>query len=159
MAGTGIASNYKPIDPSDFNVVEYTPWIVNNNKNDNYVNYPANGMPKGGEADNNVTGQDAGGTNIYLQYTPAAAADPKSFNFLQVISVTIGYDEKGRAYNTTSTSFDTLTSSYPYYNAAALAGVDNNVTMTVPLNRDQKERFAEWLTPLRSRSRLCNLRA
>jgi hypothetical protein len=73
------AKDIPNIDPSDFTINTYKPWVINNNDKDNSIT-----GPDGSNYDNGVTGQDAGGVNIVISYTPQHAGDPTKVNFVQV---------------------------------------------------------------------------
>ena len=40
FAGYGVASNIANIDPSDFTISQYIPWVINNNNTTNFVTGP-----------------------------------------------------------------------------------------------------------------------
>ena len=69
-----------PIAASDFTISNYSPWVVNNNTTTNNVIGP-NGRVNG-NYNRGVTGQDAGGADIMISYTPTGN-DPTKVNFLQ----------------------------------------------------------------------------
>jgi hypothetical protein len=66
------------VDPGDFTIDQYKPWVVNNNETTNYVIGPNNQ-----NYDRGVTKQDAGGANIVISYTPRNDGDPMIVNFVQ----------------------------------------------------------------------------
>ena len=40
FAGQGVASDIKTIDPGDFTIGQYSPWVINNNGTANFVTTP-----------------------------------------------------------------------------------------------------------------------
>jgi len=81
FAGTGDAINVPAIPSSDFNLVVYHPWVVNNNPVQNEII-----GPDGGNWNRGVYNQDAGGADFLLQYTPTLPTDPTKINFIQGFS-------------------------------------------------------------------------
>jgi len=118
-----VGKNFTPIDPSDFNIGVYLPWVVDS---------VAVKSPGGTTYDRKVTGQDACGENIVIDYTPNANAeppDPTRVNFLQAYSITIN----GRAKPIIEMDHGFAFS--PYYNAQGAIGVDSkDLPPTVPLD-------------------------
>ena len=113
FAGQGVASDIKNIDPGDFTIGQYNPWVINNNGTANNVTSPD---PSAGNSNvnRNVTGQDAGGADILISYTPLNAGDPTNVNFVQAFiqntngaGFTTGVMDSGRT---------------PYYNGDSVAG-------------------------------------
>jgi len=119
----GIGSQFQPISPSDFTIVQYNPWVVNNNRNTNGIT-----GPDGINYNRGVTNRDGGGADILILYTPLNAGDPTRVNFVQAF-----------AQNTNSTglsqgTIDAGGSTRPYYNVAGLSGTGTtNRTGTSPL--------------------------
>jgi hypothetical protein len=118
-AGQGpIGSHFTPIDASDFDVRIYQQWVVNS---------PDISSPSGKETSNReVKDQDAGGVNILVTYTPTAAADPRTMNFLQGISTTAND-------GTPDIGIDGDTGS-PYYNHSGVTGVGNDDENMTPMD-------------------------
>ena len=116
----GVGMNFTPIDPSDFNIEVYQPWVVNS--------LPVK-SPGGTTYNRNVTGNDAGGENIIIDYNPdIAEGDPTSVNFLQAYSATL---------NSMAPIVDMdngTAGAVPYYNATGASGTDNSDVHQVPLN-------------------------
>ena len=77
FAGYGVASNIANIDPSDFTISQYIPWVINNNNTTNFVNGP-NRM----NYNRSLTNVDGGGADIVINYAPKTG-DPTNVNFLQ----------------------------------------------------------------------------
>ena len=117
-----VGKNFTPIDPSDFNIEVYQPWVVDS---------AAVKSPGGTTFNRNVAGQDAGGENIIIDYTPDANAeppDPTSINFLQAFSATLNTNKPIIAMDNGSAG------AVPYYNKTGAAGTDSNDKATVPLD-------------------------
>jgi len=113
FAGQGVASNIANIDPGDFTISQYNPWVIDNNSTTNNITTPD---PSAGNSivDRNVTGQDAGGADILISYTPLNAGDPTNVNFVQAFiqntngaGFTAGVMDSGRT---------------PYYNGDSVSG-------------------------------------
>jgi hypothetical protein len=105
----GVGRNFTPIDPSDFFIDAYSPWVVNSNNTTNNLKSPS-GMVNHNRG---VTDQDAGGVNILFTYTPNPGADdPTTINFLQGFS----RSENGGA-ALVYVDNGSVTSTNPYYNS------------------------------------------
>jgi hypothetical protein len=114
LAGQGVASGIKIIDPGDFSVTQYKPWVVNNNSTKNQVDGPnTNGNSN---FNRKVTNQDAGGADILISYTPKNDGDPRSVNFVQAF-----------VQNTNNAGFTTgkidAGPTSPYYNDGSISGL------------------------------------
>ena len=109
FAGMGVASNINPIDPSDFKISQYSPWVVNSNDDKNNMD-----VPDGSHYNRGVTGQDAGGADILISYTPKAG-DPGKVNFVQAFIES----DNGGAFSAGTID---ATRPSPYYNFRGLAG-------------------------------------
>ena len=115
FAGQGVASNIPNIDPGDFTIGQYNPWVVNNNLDANNVETPDTSSPANRDVNRNIAGQDAGGANILISYTPLNAGDPTNVNFVQAFiqntngaGFTKGVIDSGRT--------------SPYYNVGSPSG-------------------------------------
>jgi len=125
FAGQGVASNIANIDPGDFTISQYNPWVIDNNATTNNITTPD---PSAGNSNvnRNVTGQDAGGADILISYTPLNAGDPTNVNFVQAFiqntngaGFTTGVMDSGRT---------------PYYNGDSVAGTGTTRRRrTIPL--------------------------
>jgi hypothetical protein len=123
FAGQGVASGIPNIDPSDFTVSQYAPWVGNNNATMNNVTGPDNA-----NYNRNVTGQESGGANIVISYKPQNASDPTNINFLQ--AYILNMNNTGFA----SGKIDNGGSGGPFYNEGGVSGTGtNNRTGTIPL--------------------------
>jgi hypothetical protein len=72
------------IPDSDFTIAQYAPWVVDNNNTTNFVSGPDQSGGNNVKHSRNLTGEDAGGANIVINYTPRAnSTDPTDINFLQ----------------------------------------------------------------------------
>lgn len=109
FAGQGVASGINPVDPSDFKISQYSPWVVNSNDDMNNMD-----VPDGSHYNREVTGQDAGGANILISYTPKAG-DPDKVNFVQAFIES----DNGGAFSTGT--IDASRAS-PYYNFRGMSG-------------------------------------
>ena len=121
-AGQGVASGIAGINPSDFTVSQYNPWVGNNNATMNNVT-----GPDGGNYNRNVTGQEDGGANIVISYTPGAS-DPTSINFLQayILNLNNGGNSNGK--------IDNGGTGGPFYNQKSISGTGTTLrTGTIPL--------------------------
>jgi hypothetical protein len=121
FAGQGAASGIANINPSDFTVSQYAPWIGNNNAMKNNVTDPA-----GRNINRSVTNLEDGGANIVISYKPSAASDPTNINFLQA------YID-----NTNGTGFgigtlDNPNSVGPFYNERGVSGTGTNASPPIP---------------------------
>jgi len=135
FAGQGVASNIPNIDPGDFSIGQYSPWVVNNNGTTNNIT-----GPDGGNYNRGVTNQDAGGANIVISYTPLNAGDPTKVNFVQAYIESVN----GGAFS--SGKLDTSSAS-PYYNDAGVSGTGRTKrTGTVPLTTNSTT--AAWLVDI-----------
>jgi PEP-CTERM motif len=122
FAGVGaIGRNFTPIDPSDFNIVDYFPWVVTD---------PGIDGEDGVTFDRGVTDQDAGGGSIVLTYTPTAATDPTKVNFLQAFSD----QSNGLGGPMSAIIMDNGGGPVPYYNQKGVSGTDGNGVHPVPLD-------------------------
>ena len=114
FAGQGVASGIKIIDPGDFTVTQYKPWVVSNNSTTNFVEGPNTNGNK--NFNRKVTDQDAGGADILISYTPKNDGDPRSVNFVQAF-----------VQNTNNAGFTTgkidAGSTSPYYNDGSISGL------------------------------------
>jgi hypothetical protein len=117
--------NFTPIDPSDFNVSAYTPWVGTS---------PDLTSPGGAVYNRDVEDQDAGGANILFTYTPSGGA-PLFVNFLQAYSLTINKAAPLVAMDNGSAG------EVPYYNVTGASGTDHNDVTTVPLDAD----LGDWM--------------
>ena len=128
--------NVRPIDPGDFTIDQYKPWVVDNNDTANFLVDPS-----GTKASLGVTAQDAGGANILILYTPLNDGDPTHVNFLQAFEEAINGEEL------TNAEIDNggITAS-PYYNYLGLTGNGILRANTVPLTADLD--FPAWLGDL-----------
>jgi hypothetical protein len=79
FAGMGAAANIPNVPASDFNIEIYHPWVVYNNPTTNNMI-----APDGSNLNRGVTGQDAGGADFLMTYTPTLPTDPTTINFIQV---------------------------------------------------------------------------
>lgn len=123
FAGQGVASGIANIDPSDFTIAQYNPWVVNNNATTNFIT-----GPDSRNYDRNLTNQDAGGANIVISYTPKNATDPKNVNFLQ--AYILNMNNAGF----TSGTIDNGGASGPFYNQKNVSGTGTTKrTGTIPL--------------------------
>lgn len=112
FAGRGpVGQNFRPINPSDFSISQYNPWGVNNNATTNFITLPYNAQLADGSTtvDRGVTGQDAGGANIVISYTPRNG-DPMAVNFLQA------FVQKTNTGQFTMGTIDNNGQANPYYN-------------------------------------------
>jgi hypothetical protein len=113
FAGQGVASGINTIDPGDFRVTQYNPWVVSNNATTNNVNGPNTNGNK--NFNRSVTDQDAGGADIMISYTPQGD-DPRSVNFVQAF-----------VQNTNNAGFTTgkidAGPTSPYYNDGSISGL------------------------------------
>jgi hypothetical protein len=122
FAGQGVASIYNSVDPGDFTISQYNPWVVNSNATNNNMN-----RPDGGTYNRGVTNQDAGGANIIISYTPKNAGDPDKVNFVQAF---IESDNGGAFSNGTIDA----SGASPYYNNRGISGTGTTLrTGTIPL--------------------------
>jgi hypothetical protein len=122
FAGQGVASNLKNIDPGDFTISQYNPWVVNSNGTTNNMT-----RPDGGSYNRGVTNQDAGGNNIVISYTPVNAGDPTKVNFVQA------YIESDNGGAFSAGTIDASAAS-PYYNNRGISGTGTTLrTGTIPL--------------------------
>jgi hypothetical protein len=122
FAGQGVASNIPNIDPGDFSISQYNPWVVNSNATTNNMN-----QPDGGTYNRGVTNQDAGGANIIISYTPLNAGDPTKVNFVQA------YVESDNGGAFAAGVIDASPAS-PYYNNRGISGTGTTLrTGTIPL--------------------------
>ncbi|HET6182792.1 MAG TPA: hypothetical protein VFA03_04285 [Acetobacteraceae bacterium] len=111
FAGIGaVGQNFTPIDPSDFTISQYKPWVVNNNATTNFITAPDNGNVNRG-----VSNRDSGGADIVISYTPGAN-DPRRINFVQAFVESVN----GGAF--TTGTIDSSSANLPYYNAARRVG-------------------------------------
>jgi len=123
FAGQGVASGIPNIDPSDFTVGQYNPWVGNNNSTMNNVT-----GPNGTNYNRNVTGQEDGGANIVISYKPQAASDPTNINFLQAYILNL--NNTGFA----SGKIDNGGTGGPFYNQNGVSGTGTTSrTGTIPL--------------------------
>jgi hypothetical protein len=121
FAGQGVAAGIPNIDPSDFTVSQYAPWVVNNNASANYITDPA-----GRNINRDMTLQDAGGANIVISYKPQNAGDPTTVNFVQAYIL-----------NTNNAGFTTGTidnggSGGPFYNEKGVSGTGTTASPPAP---------------------------
>lgn len=110
------------VDPGDFSISGYNPWVVNNNATTNYAT-----APSGSSYNRGITGQDAGGANIVISYTPLNGGDPTDVNFLQ------GYVEVTNGGPQTSGAVDNGGASGPFYNQTGVSGTGTSNTSSIPL--------------------------
>lgn len=123
FAGQGVASGIANIDPSDFTISQYSPWVVTNNNTTNNVT-----GPDGANYNRNLTNQDVGGANIVISYKPQNASDPTNVNFVQA------YIENTNNAGYTSGVIDNGGAGGPYYNENGVSGTGTtNKTGTIPL--------------------------
>jgi hypothetical protein len=141
FAGQGVASDIKNIDPGDFTISQYNPWVVDNNRTTNNITSPEDPIPgrNNTNINRNVTGQDAGGANIVVSYTPLNRGDPTNVNFVQAF-----------IQNTNGAGFTTGvmdSGATPYYNGDATSGTGTRRrTGTIPLVTDSTT--AAWLVDI-----------
>jgi hypothetical protein len=118
FAGTGDAMNIPAIPASDFNLVVYHPWVVNNNPFQNEII-----GPDGGNWNRGVYNQDAGGADFLLQYTPHLPSDPTEINFIQGFT----YDQKAGGQKFHGAQLDNKGSTTsPFYNGNYMGTFVNN---------------------------------
>lgn len=124
FAGVGPAVLIPNIPASDFSIFLYQPWVVNDNAGQNgFIG------PDGTNYNRGITGQDAGGANFFLTYTPSLASDPTSINFIQTIS----QDDNGMGFGPAFLdNFRSTTS--PYYNQGGHAAGVGMIKGVSPLN-------------------------
>jgi hypothetical protein len=135
FAGQGVASNIPNIDPGDFTIDQYSPWVVSNNATTNNITPPDDSNVNRG-----VTDQDAGGANIVISYTPLNAGDPTKVNFVQAF-----------IQNTNGAGFNNGTMdsgrANPYYNGDAVSGTGTTRRRrVVPLSTDSTT--AAWMVDI-----------
>ena len=136
FAGQGVASDIKNIDPGDFTISQYSPWVVNSNDTTNNITGPNTG----GNYFRSVTGQDAGGANIVVSYTPLNAGDPTKVNFVQA------FIQNTNGAGFTTGKIDSGAAS-PYYNGDAIAGTGTTKRVgTIPLETNSTT--AAWLVDI-----------
>lgn len=111
FAGQGVASAIPNIDPSDFTVSQYNPWIGNNNATMNNVI-----APSGTNYNRGLTDKENGGANIVISYTPQNAGDPTNINFLQAFVLSLNNG------STKLTAMDNGGKGGPFYNENGAAG-------------------------------------
>ena len=122
FAGQGAASGIPNIDPSDFTVSQYAPWVGNNNSAMNGVIAPNTTNYNRG-----LTNQEAGGANILISYKPQNASDPTNINFLQAYIINI--NNTGFA----SGQIDNGGMGGPFYNENGVSGTGTtNRAGTIP---------------------------
>jgi hypothetical protein len=98
--GSNIGNLFPQIPSTDLSVYNYIPWVVNNNATTNNIS-AANGAPayvlaaqrsQPALSNRNITGQDAGGADVIVTYTPRGCTgtetpgqtcDPTTLNFVQ----------------------------------------------------------------------------
>ncbi|HET6183107.1 MAG TPA: hypothetical protein VFA03_05875 [Acetobacteraceae bacterium] len=123
----------QPISASDFTIVQYNPWVVNQYTNPAPGTNYAVGL-NGSHHSRNVINQNAGGADFVLSYTPTAGSnDPTTVNFLQAYVQSVN----GGAF--TSGTIDTCSAASPYYNKFCVSGTDHNGNFGVPLNASGSE--------------------
>jgi hypothetical protein len=110
-AGQGDAAGIAQIDPSDFTVSGYTPWVGTSTN----VTVPGNLAGTGtSTASRPVTNAEAGGNNIVISYTPKAG-DPTSINFVQAYIES----ENGQPFSSGTIDAGGTT---PFYNGTGITG-------------------------------------
>jgi hypothetical protein len=124
-APSGPGSHFTPIDPSDFTISVYQPWVVNS------PDIKSNG---GTTYNRGVKDQDAGGVNILIDYSPKGT-DPTIVNFLQAFSVTTPSLLGGKSI----VAMDNGGKGGPYYNENNASGTDSNNNRGVPLDATNTE--------------------
>jgi hypothetical protein len=114
-AGQGAAAAVPNIDPGDFTVSQYKPWVGTNNAGTNNVTDPA-----GRNQNRDVANQEDGGCDIVISYKPSAATDPTTINFIQafIISTNGGV--------ATSGTIDNGGVGGPFYNERGVSGTGAN---------------------------------
>jgi MYXO-CTERM domain-containing protein len=117
FAGTGHAINIPAVPSSDFNLVEYHPWVVNNNPIQNEII-----GPDGANWNRGIYNQDAGGADFLLQYTPHLPTDPTQINFIQGFS----YNQTIAGQNFRGAKLDNRGGSTPNYNGNFRSTFVNN---------------------------------
>jgi PEP-CTERM motif len=123
FAGEGVASGIASIDPSDFTISQYSPWVVNNNATTNNITGPDSANYNRG-----LTNEDAGGANIVISYKPQNAGDPTSVNFVQAYIL----NTNGAGF--TTGTIDNGGSGGPFYNENGVSGTGTtNQSGTIPL--------------------------
>jgi hypothetical protein len=128
FAGQGVAANIPNIDPADFTVSQYAPWVINNNATDNFVSGPDKVSGTNTKHHRDLTKEDAGGANIVISYNPKNAGDPTNINFLQayISNTNNGGFDTGTIDNGTATG--------PFYNEKSVSGTGTTKrTGTIPL--------------------------
>jgi hypothetical protein len=147
FAGTGVAADIRSIDPGDFTVNLYTPWVVSNFVPENEdpssgINYVVG--PDGNNYGRKIHNKDAGGVNFVLSYQPQFNDEPTLVNFIQVLSHSFNGVADPPFIDTPS-----LTGT-PYYNDGAVAGSGTSVlsgtllhTSQVPLSSSKAQ--AAWI--------------
>jgi hypothetical protein len=136
------ALNLEPINASELNVLQYNPWVIDNNDLVNYIT-----LPDKTHRSRLVTGQDAGGANFLLTYTPVVKSDPTKINFLQVVHTTYESIELPLSVPADFTRFDNGGGPSPFYNYGSTSGVDNKTLPTVPLTILPTDSFA-WMADI-----------
>lgn len=130
QGGSNIGNMFQNIDPSDFTISQYTPWVVNSNNNTNFISGPdkSGTPPVNVKHSRGVTGQDSGGANIVVTYTPKRG-DPTNINFVQA------YIESTNGGAFSAGTIDSNSATNPYYNIGYTSGTGTtNRTGTSPLN-------------------------
>jgi hypothetical protein len=119
----GPAAGIAPISPLDLSVPVYAPWVVNNNPtNNNLV------APNGRNYNRGVTGQDAGGADFLMYYTPTFRGDPTTVNFIQ------GFAQETNFAGFGPPTLDNFGSTVvPYYNNDGHAAGVGTITGVFPL--------------------------
>jgi hypothetical protein len=138
MFAPPVGLNVVPIDPGDFTIDQYKPWVVNNNKSTNNVI-----GPDGSNNSLHLTNVDAGGADILLSYTPLNDGDPTKVNFVQAFIQNTNHTRftKGKIDNDDGPT--------PYYNEHGKTGTGKKSRNRVPLKADSTT--AAWLIDIPGR--------
>ena len=141
FAGQGAAAAVPNVDPSDFTVGQYAPWVGSNNSTTNNVTDPA-----GRNINRSVTNQESGGANIVISYKPSAGTDPTTVNFTQayILSSNGGSFSAG--------SIDNGGQGGPFYNERGVSGTGTTASPPIPdparLNLATSTTTAAWLVDI-----------
>lgn len=144
FAGIGpIGSMFTSVDPGDFTIAQYKPWVVNNNPTMNNISGPnkVGAPPMNANYNRGVTGQDSGGADIVVYYTPLNAGDPTKVNFVQA------FIQNTNNAGVTAGKIDNGPATTPYYNDTGVAGTGTTVqTGTIGLTTSKTT--SAWLVDI-----------
>ena len=141
FAGQGVAAGIPNIDPSDFTVSQYKPWVGSNNSTTNNVTDPASR-----NINRSVTDQEAGGCNVVISYKPSAGTDPTTVNFTQayILSANGGTFSTG--------TMDNGGQGGPFYNERGVSGTGTTASPPIPdparLNLVTNNTTPAWLVDI-----------